>query len=74
MQAKQQVQELLNKLPDDCTIDEDTKEAIHFLPEVAHSFISCPSCGSADFRVDRGRGLTISSIEFESLDGGEVSQ
>ncbi|MEE8440598.1 MAG: hydrogenase nickel incorporation protein HypA [Spirochaetia bacterium] len=48
----------------DSDIDEPTREAIHFLPEVAHSFIVCPSCGSADFRVDRGRGVTIESIEF----------
>ena len=50
----------------DCDIDEATREAIHFLPEVAHSFIVCPSCGSADFRVDQGRGVTIESIEFTS--------
>jgi hydrogenase nickel incorporation protein HypA/HybF len=50
----------------DCEIDEATREAIHFLPEVAHSFIVCPSCGSADFRIDRGRGVTIQSIEFAS--------
>lgn len=48
----------------DCDIDEATREAVHFLPEVAHSFIVCPSCGSADFRVDQGRGVTIESIEF----------
>ena len=48
----------------DCDIDEATREAIHFLPEVAHSFIVCPSCGSADFRVDKGRGVTIESIQF----------
>ena len=53
----------------DCDIDEATREAIHFLPEVAHSFITCPSCGSADFHVDRGRGVTVESIEFRSSDG-----
>lgn len=52
----------------DCDIEEATREAIHFLPEVAHSFIVCPSCGSADFRVDQGRGVTIESIEFTSAD------
>ncbi len=52
----------------DCDIDEATREAIHFLPEVAHSFIVCPSCGSADFRVDQGRGVTIESIEFTSAE------
>jgi hydrogenase nickel incorporation protein HypA/HybF len=53
----------------ECEIDEATREAIHFLPEVAHSFLVCPSCGSADFRIDRGRGVTIRSIEFEAQDG-----
>lgn len=48
----------------ECTLDEATREAIHFLPEVAHSFIACPKCGSADFRVAAGRGVTIDSIEF----------
>ena len=48
----------------DCDTDDDTREAIHFLPEVVHTFIACPSCASADFRVDRGRGVTIQSIEF----------
>lgn len=53
---------------DDCDLDEATREAIHFLPEVVHSFVACPDCGSADFRVDRGRGVTIESIEFEPAD------
>jgi hydrogenase nickel incorporation protein HypA/HybF len=48
----------------DCDIDEATQEAIHFLPEVAHSFISCPSCGSADFRVEQGRGISVEEIDF----------
>ena len=55
----------------DCEIDEATREAIHFLPEVAHSFIVCPSCGSADFRVDQGRGVTIQSIDYVSRGVGE---
>ena len=57
----------------DCDIDEATREAIHFLPEVAHSFIVCPSCGSADFRVDKGRGVTIESIQFVTQDAAGSS-
>ena len=52
----------------DSDADEDTREAIHFLPEVVHTFIGCPSCSSADFRVERGRGVTIDSIEFAETD------
>jgi hydrogenase nickel incorporation protein HypA/HybF len=41
------------------------KEAIHFLPEAAKVYIRCPQCGSPDFRVDKGRGVTIDVIETE---------
>ncbi len=47
--------------PDD--MDEEVSEAIHFLPEVAHAYLSCPSCGSPDFEVLEGRGVILSSIK-----------
>lgn len=43
-------------------LNEDAAEAIHFLPEVAHTYIKCPSCGSPDFEVLRGRGVWLESI------------
>jgi hydrogenase nickel incorporation protein HypA/HybF len=43
-------------------LSEDVSEAIHFLPEVAHSYIECPSCGSPDFEVVEGRGVVLVSI------------
>jgi hydrogenase nickel incorporation protein HypA/HybF len=43
-------------------LSEDEKEKIHFLPEVAHGFMKCPSCGSFDFEVKKGRGVLIESI------------
>lgn len=46
-------------------LDRDTREAIHFLPEISHSFIRCPRCGSPDFDVVKGRGLTIDSVSGE---------
>jgi len=46
----------------------ETREAIHFLPEAAHAFVRCPGCGSPDFRVRKGRGVSISSIEL-SVEG-----
>jgi len=43
--------------------DEEVKEAIHFLPEVVHAFVKCPKCGSQDYKVISGRGVTIKRIE-----------
>ena len=41
----------------------DDMEAIHFVPELAHSFLSCPQCGSPDFDIQGGRGVTIAAME-----------
>ena len=46
-------------------LGEDDKEAIHFLPEVAHTYTQCPKCKSTDFEVVKGRGLFIDSITGE---------
>ncbi len=43
-------------------LDEDTAEAIHFVPEVAHSYIKCPKCGSPDFEICEGRGVWLENI------------
>jgi len=43
-------------------MDEDISEAIHFIPEVAHVYVSCPTCGSPDFQVLEGRGVILASI------------
>ncbi|MGA2975142.1 MAG: hydrogenase nickel incorporation protein HypA [Spirochaetia bacterium] len=50
-------------------LSSEVQEAIHFLPEAAHAFIRCPMCGSPDYRVCKGRGVSIASI---SLDQGCV--
>ncbi|MCX5798372.1 MAG: hydrogenase nickel incorporation protein HypA [Proteobacteria bacterium] len=52
--------ETLNRLQDDET------EAIHFIPEVAHIYMRCPSCKSPDFDIIKGRGVWIDSIEGET--------
>ncbi len=46
-------------------LDESEREAIHFVPEIAHVYVRCPSCRSPDFEVERGRGVWILSIEGE---------
>ena len=46
--------------------DADEQEAIHFIPELAHAFVRCPSCRSPDFEVTQGRGVAIRSIEGDT--------
>ena len=44
-------------------LEENTAEAIHFIPEVAHSYIKCPKCGSPDFEITKGRGIWLENIK-----------
>jgi hydrogenase nickel incorporation protein HypA/HybF len=44
-------------------LDKNTAEAIHFVPEVAHTYIKCPKCGSPDFEITEGRGIWLESIK-----------
>jgi hydrogenase nickel incorporation protein HypA/HybF len=44
-------------------MEEEVSEAIHFLPEVAHTYLSCLNCRSPDFQVIEGRGVILSSIK-----------
>ena len=44
-------------------LKEDVREAIHFVPEIAHTYIKCPKCGSPDFEVVQGRGVWLESIK-----------
>lgn len=46
-------------------IDKNTKEAIHFVPEVAHTYIKCPKCSSPDFEIIEGRGIWLENIKGE---------
>jgi hydrogenase nickel incorporation protein HypA/HybF len=43
-------------------LDPNMAEAIHFVPEIAHTYIKCPRCGSPDFEVVEGRGVWLESI------------
>jgi hydrogenase nickel incorporation protein HypA/HybF len=43
-------------------LDENVAEAIHFVPEVAHTYVKCPNCGSPDFEVVEGRGVWLLSV------------
>ena len=44
-------------------LDKTTAEAIHFVPEVAHTYIKCPNCGSPDFEIANGRGVWLENIK-----------
>jgi hydrogenase nickel incorporation protein HypA/HybF len=44
-------------------IDKETADAIHFIPEIAHTFVKCPACGSPDFEILQGRGIWVESIK-----------
>lgn len=41
----------------------DEAEFIHFVPEMAHTFLKCPKCKSPDFELVAGRGVSISYIK-----------
>jgi len=45
------------------SLSEEERELVHFLPEAVHSYTVCPSCGSMDFSVEKGRGVTVERIE-----------
>jgi hydrogenase nickel incorporation protein HypA/HybF len=44
-------------------LDKATAEAIHFVPEVAHTYIKCPKCGSPDFEIVSGRGVWLDNVK-----------
>ena len=47
----------------DVNLSEEVREAIHFVPEVVHTFLKCPKCGSRDYEVVSGRGVKVVSVE-----------
>jgi hydrogenase nickel incorporation protein HypA/HybF len=43
-------------------LPEEQREAVHFLPETVHVYVTCPRCESLDFDIIRGRGVSLASI------------
>ncbi len=43
-------------------LDKDMSEAIHFVPEIAHTYVRCPNCKSPDFEIIEGRGIWLESV------------
>lgn len=44
-------------------LNEKESEAIHFIPEVVLVHARCPKCGSPDFEIRKGRGVTLTSLK-----------
>jgi len=44
-------------------LEEDESEAVHLIPELAHTYLRCPACASPDFEVVKGRGVWLESVE-----------
>jgi len=44
-------------------LDKAAAEAIHFVPEVAHTYIKCPKCASPDFEIVSGRGVWLEDMK-----------
>lgn len=49
----------------------DHGEAIHLIPELSYAYARCPQCGSPDFDIQQGRGITLATVEGTSDDDPE---
>jgi len=47
------------------SLSDDEGESIHFIPEVAFVHMRCPKCGSPDFEITEGRGVSILQLTGE---------
>jgi len=47
-------------------LDNSIIEMVHFIPEVIHAYLNCPYCGSPNFTIISGRGVTIEEVEVET--------
>ncbi len=43
-------------------LPEDDRESVHLLPEMVHLYVGCPACGSPDYAVVGGRGVSIVAV------------
>ncbi len=46
-------------------LSSEITEAIHFIPEIAHTYMRCPRCHSPDFEVIAGRGVWLAALKGE---------
>lgn len=43
----------------------DESEFVHFVPEMAHTYLRCAKCSSPDFEIVRGRGVWLDRVTGE---------
>jgi hydrogenase nickel incorporation protein HypA/HybF len=43
-------------------LPEEVREFVHLVPEVLHSYVKCPSCGSRDFKISSGKEIYIEGV------------
>ncbi len=48
----------------DLDLSDEVREAVHFIPEVIHTYAKCPNCNSQDLEIFSGRGVYIASMEL----------
>ena len=48
-------------------LNNDMRKSVHLSPELVHAFIKCPTCGSPDFEVVRGKGISIVEVEMDDF-------
>jgi len=44
-------------------LNEKEAESMHFIPEIVFVHARCPHCGSPDFEITKGRGVTLTSLK-----------
>jgi len=45
------------------SLPDEEAELIHLMPDVLKAYVKCPTCGSPDYAVTGGRGVTLESVE-----------
>ncbi|KXB06430.1 hypothetical protein AKJ53_00410 [candidate division MSBL1 archaeon SCGC-AAA382F02] len=45
-------------------LTEEETESIHFVPDLAHTYLRCPNCNSPDFKIEKGRGVWLDSVKW----------
>jgi hydrogenase nickel incorporation protein HypA/HybF len=56
----------------DVDLNPEEAESIHFIPEIAHVYMRCPTCSSPDFEVIKGRGVWLASLQGVQTDGPQT--
>lgn len=44
-------------------MSDDVREAVHFVPEAIYAYYKCPGCGSLDYTIVKGRGISEVAVE-----------